>query len=189
MKQDKPDDSTQAQSGESLAMSVPDEHAAAFVAEVFEDAERSTTWEEVVDAMVSPTARDAWESLSSTEQVIEVLQKAHDYDQQAADLLEDVPLSGEQASLEIRQTFEDALRHRRNADIFRDGIADAYASGLIDDEELEGAVESFEFETETIARREDVLEDVASVYELDFKPYGGTLIQEDEEQKTEADAW
>jgi hypothetical protein len=61
---------------------------------------------------------------------------------------------------------------------------------VIDGEGLEAAVEAVGFDTETIARREDVLEDVASVYELDFKPYGGTLIQDDEgEGTTEADAW
>jgi hypothetical protein len=69
--------------------------------------------------------------------------------------------------------------------------ADAFASGAVDGDELEAAVEAVGYDTETIARREDVLEDVASVYELDFRPYGGTLIQEDgnEEGTTEADAW
>ncbi|WP_335999197.1 hypothetical protein [Halorientalis halophila] len=174
---------------ESLALSIPDEHVGAFVAEVFEDAERSTTWTEVVDAMVAPAARDAWEALSATEQVIEVLEKAGEYDGRAVDTLEDVPLRGEEASLSTREAFEEALRYRRNADVLRDGIADAFASDVIDEATLEAAVEEFGFDTETIARREDALEDVASVYELDFRPYGGTLIQRDEEDTTAADAW
>jgi hypothetical protein len=182
---------TDTSTDESLAVSIPDEHAGAFVAEVFEDAERSTTWEDAVDAMVAPSARDAWAELSPREQVIEVLQKADEYDERAAELLEDVPLRGSDPSPETRETFEDALRIRRNADVLRDGIADAYASGVIDGDELEAAVEAVGYDTETIARREDVLEDVASVYELDFRPYGGTLIQEegDDAGTTEADAW
>lgn len=177
--------------GESLALSIPDEHAGAFVAEVFEDAERSTTWEETVDALVAPSARDAWEALSPRERVVEVLRKAHEFDERAVERLEDVPLSGDVASPETRETFEEALRLRRNADVLRDGIADAYAGDVIDGDDLEAAVGAAGFDTGTIARREDALETVASVYDLDFRPYGGTLVQGDgdDETTTEADAW
>ncbi|SDE73664.1 hypothetical protein [Halorientalis regularis] len=146
--------------------------------------------EEAVDAMVAPAAQDAWERLSPQEQVAEVLKKVDDYDERAVAELEDVSLRGDEASLETRQAFEEALRFRRNADVLCDGIADAYAAGVVDGEDLEAAVEAVGFDTETIARREDVLEDVASVYELDFRPYGGTLVQDDgDDGTTEADAW
>lgn len=165
---------------EAVGMEIPDEHVGAFVAEVFEDAERATTWTDIVDSMVAPEAREAWEALSPTEQVVEVLEMADDYDERAADLLDGIEVDGDDPDESTVAAFEEATRLRNNADAFRDGIAAAYDEGHVGDEALVTAVESFGFDTETIARREDELERVTSVYDLDYRPYGGTLIQESE---------
>ncbi|MFC7194601.1 hypothetical protein ACFQL4_07960 [Halosimplex aquaticum] len=69
---------------------------------------------------------------------------------------------------------------RRNADAFRDGVAAAYAEGRIGDEELVAAVERSDFDTGQIARREDELERVTSAYDFDYRPYGGTLFDEEQ---------
>jgi hypothetical protein len=172
---------------EAVGMEVPDEHVGAFVAEMFEDAERSTSWDDVVGSMVAPEARDAWDSLTPVEQVIEVLKMAHGYDERAADLLSKIDTIESDPDEETVSTFEEATRLRNNADAFRDGIAAAYDEGHIDDDELVDAVESFGFDTDTIAHREDELERVTSAYDLDYRPYGGTLIQEREEPNTDPD--
>lgn len=163
---------------EAVGMAVPDEHVGAFVAEVFEDAERSTEWEDVVGSMVAPDARDAWEALTPTEQIEAVLEMADSYDERAADILAEIDVDGDDPDRETRDRFDEAMRLRRNADAFRDGVAAAYGAGRFDDEALVAAIEAIGFDTETIARREDELDRVASVYDFDYKPYGGTLIQE-----------
>ena len=168
-------------------MEVPDEHVGAFVAEMFEDAERSTSWDDVVGSMVAPEARDAWDSLTPVEQVIEVLNMAHGYDERATDLLSKIDTIESDPDEETVSTFEEATRLRNNADAFRNGIAAAYDAGYIDDDELVDAVESFGFDTDTIARREDELERVTSAYDLDYRPYGGTLIQERDEPTADPD--
>lgn len=172
---------------EAVGMAIPDEHVGAFVAEVFEDTERTTTWEGVVDSMVAPEAREVWEALTPTEQVAEVLHMADSYDTRAADLLADINVDGDDPDEEKRDRFAEARRLRRNADAFRDGIASAYEAGIVDDEELVGAIEAADFDTEEIARREDELERVTSVYDFDYRPYGGTLIQEDDEPTGDPD--
>lgn len=172
---------------EAVGMEIPDEHVGAFVAEVFEDAERATTWTDIVDSMVAPEARDAWESLTSVEQAVEVLQMADDYDERAADLLAGIEVDSDDPDESTIAAFEEATRLRNNADAFRDGIAAAYDEGHIDDDGLVEAVETFGFDTETIARREDELERVTSVYDLDYRPYGGTLIQESEAPAADPD--
>lgn len=166
----------------SLGLSVPDEHVAAFVAEAFEDAERSTTWEQAVDAMVAPTARDAFDALSPREQVTEVLGMADSYDERTVELLEGIPTDRGQPSEEGRRDYEEATRLRGNADALRDGVADAYGSGVVDDEALVAAVEGYGFDTTTVARRESLLDDVASAYDFEFRPYGGTLLSNEDEQ-------
>lgn len=163
---------------EAVGMEIPDDYVGAFVAEVFEDAERATSWDDVVDSMVAPEARDSWESLTPVEQVIEVLTMADGYDERAADLLSDIDIDGSVPDEATRSAFEEATRLRNNADAFRNGVAAAYDAGRVDDDGLVEAVESFGFDTETIARREDELERVTSAYDLDYRPYGGTLIQE-----------
>jgi hypothetical protein len=163
---------------EAVGMEIPDDYVGAFVAEVFEDAERATSWDDVVESMVAPEARDAWESLSPVEQVIEVLKMADGYDERAADLLSEIEVDGGAPDKAAVSAFEEATRLRDNADAFRNGIATAYDEGHVDDDGLIEAVESFGFDTETIARREDELERVTSAYDLDYRPYGGTLIQE-----------
>lgn len=163
---------------EAVGMEIPDDYVGAFVAEVFEDAERATSWDDVVDSMVAPEARDTWESLTPVEQVIEVLKMADGYDERAADLLADVEIDGSVPDEATLSAFEEATRLRNNADAFRNGIATAYDEGHVDDDGLVEAVESFGFDTETIARREDELERVTSAYDLDYRPYGGTLVQE-----------
>jgi copper chaperone CopZ len=164
---------------EAMGVPIPDEHVGAFVAEAFEDPERSTAWDEVVDQMVAPAARDAWAELSAAEQTVEVLDKAAEYDRRAADELERIPTNKPEATPEIRSAFEEAKRLRRNADAFRDGVASAYQSGRIDDDELVGAVDESDFDTEQIAAREDELESVTAAYGFDYSPYGGTLFDED----------
>ncbi|WP_459192016.1 hypothetical protein [Halosimplex sp. J119] len=170
---------------EAMGVPIPEEHVGAFVAEAFEDPERTTTWADVVDAMVAPDARDAWEDLSAAEQTVEVLRQAAEYDRRATDELERIPTNAAEPSPEIRSSFEEAKRLRRNADAFRDGIAAAYAEGRIDDDELFAAVQESAFDTGQIARREDELESVTSVYDFDYRPYGGTLF--DEEDAAEGD--
>ncbi|WP_134670942.1 hypothetical protein [Halorussus marinus] len=178
--------------GESLGVSVPDEHVGAFVAEAFEDVERDTTWKEVVGALVAEEARDAWADLSRTEQAVEVLAAAADYDERAVELLAEVPTDRGEPTSEIRDRYEEALRCRHNADRFRDGIAAAYADGYLADDQLVAAVEAFGFDTATIAEREDELDTVANTYEFEFRPYGGTLMTDDEEDDQTMDdfeAW
>jgi tagatose-1,6-bisphosphate aldolase non-catalytic subunit AgaZ/GatZ len=173
------DESTTNRLEEAVGMPIPDEHVGAFVAEVFEDAERSTDWEDIVDAMVAPAAREAWTGLSPSEQVSEVLEMANCYDREAVELLASIDVDGSAETQ--RETFDEAMRLRRNADTFRDGVAAAYASGHVDADQLVCAVEESDFDTDGIARREDELERVTAVFDYNFKPYGGTLVQEDDE--------
>lgn len=165
---------------EAVGMSIPDEHVGAFVAEVFEDAERSMTWQDVVDAMVAPEAREAWTELTEAEQVAEVLAMADDYDEEATALLAGIDIDGASPDEETVAAFEEARRLRRNADGFRDGVASAYDEDHVDDDGLVTAVERIEFDTRQIARREDELERVTAAYDFDFRPYGGTLMQVDD---------
>jgi hypothetical protein len=176
-------------SDEAVGLSIPDRHAAAFVAEVFEDVEQSTTWDGVVDKLVAAGQRDAWNELSRMEQVIEVLSMADRYDRRAVEQLEQIPLDEERTEA-TDDLFSEAIRYRRNADTLRDGIAAAYGDGYVDDDGLVDAVEEFDFETDEIARREQLLESVASVHEYDFRPYGGTLMSaEDDDGSPEFEAW
>jgi hypothetical protein len=166
---------------EPLAVSVPEEHVGPFVAEAFEDAERDTAWTDVVDSMVGDDALSAWRDLTPAEQAVEVLEMADDYDRRAVENLESIPLTGGELDPADEQTIADALRCRRNADILRDGVAAAYDDGHLDDDALVAAVESFGFDTERVAAREDALEAVAERYEIDFRPYGGTLFSEEDD--------
>lgn len=154
---------------------VPEEHAGAFVAEVFEDAERATAWADVVDAMVAPSAREEWNALTAREQVTEVLRKAAAYDQEAIDILDSISLD---QSVDVSADIAEAKRCRNNADTFRDGVADAFTKGHIDGDEIVDIIETADFDTDRIARREELLERVASTHEVEFRPYGGTLVQE-----------
>lgn len=165
-----------------LGIEIPADHVGAFVAEVFEDAERDTGWEDVVDAMVAPSAREDWASLEPGQQAVEVLRWARSYDEQAIEALESVPTDGTADPGDVEERFGEARRCRTNADTFRDGIAAAYADGRLDDEALIDAVETVGFDTEVVAEREQELERVANHFELDYQPYGGTLIQERESQ-------
>lgn len=176
---------------ESLGVTIPDDHVGAFVAQAFEDVERSTEWTEAVEAVVADEARDAWNRLEPREQVIELLQMADGFDRKATDLLEGIPLDRGGLDDELRERFDDAKRLRRNADILRDGIAAGYAEGRVSDDDLVDAVETVEFDTAAIAEREDALDDVANAYDLDFRPYGGTLMNEREpdEDADEFEAW
>lgn len=158
-----------------IGLPVPDEYVGAFVAEVFEDVERSTTWTEAVDALVAGDARSDWEALTPTEQVVAMLDAAADFDERAVQVLEGIPCD-EVNDSSVRGEFDEALRVRRNADLLRNAIADAYSDGYVDDDQLVEAVECHGFETETIARREDLLETVAEAHGFDFRPYGGTLM-------------
>lgn len=164
---------------EALGVPVPDEHVGAFVAETFEDAERDTTWEQVVDAMVAPEARDAWAALTPREQAVEVLGMADEYDRRAVEHLESVPL---EVSADPEPDLAEARRLRRNADVFRDGVAAAYAEGHVDDEGLVAAVEESAFDTARVARREELMEQVAKVHDVEFRPYGGTLMGESDRE-------
>ncbi|QCS42899.1 hypothetical protein [Natrinema versiforme] len=176
---------------ESLGVTIPDDHVGAFVAQAFEDVERSTEWTEAVEAVVADEARDAWRSLSARQQVVELLTMADRYDERATDLLEGIPLDRGGLDDDLRERFEEATRLRRNADVLRDGIAAGYAEGRVGDDELVAAVEDFEFDTASIAEREDALDTVANTYDLDFRPYGGTLMTEREpdEDAEEFEAW
>jgi len=176
---------------EAVGMAIPDEHVGAFVAEVFEDPEKSTAWSEVVDAMVAPSARDAWDQLSPEEQIVEVLKQAHDYDCEARDQLAAIPTDGAADLDDVESRFAEARRCRTNADTFRDGVAAAYASGRLDDDQLVAAIETVGFDTELISDRESELERVANHFELDYQPYGGTLIENDGEagEQTAPETW
>lgn len=173
------DESDEAQSIESsLGMTIPAEQVGAFVANALEDPERATTWDDVVETLVSPTARDAWAALSPVEQATEVLSKAAAFDRQAIEHFEAIPLDGDRA--EAQPAIDEGLRCRRNADTFRDGVAAAYGDGRLDDDGLVAALEAAEFDTEAIARREDLLEQVDSAFDVDYRPYGGTLMDDDD---------
>jgi len=158
----------------SLGVTIPDDHVGAFVAEALEDPERSTSWDEVVDAMVAPGALDDWRELSRVERAAAVLEKATEYDRLAADRFDAVPLDADENA--VRADVDEGLRCRGNADAFRDGVAAAYADGLLDDDDLVAALESAEFETAAIERREELLERIDGVYDVEFSPYGGTLM-------------
>lgn len=182
---------------ESLGISVPDEHVGAFVAEVFEDVERKTTWEQVVGELVADEAREEWDALTMTEQVTEVLSAADDYDERAVEYLTGISTDRGSPTDEIRQQFEEAMRCRQCADQFRDGVAAAYANDLLGDEEFVTVVEESDFDTNRIAEREDELDRVANAFDFEFRPYGGTLMtdedgegDEDEENPLEDfEAW
>lgn len=171
--------------GDAIGVSIPDEHVGAFVAEAFEDAERDTDWSDVVEAFVGPDARDAWAELRAREQVLEVLDAAARYDERAAALLDDVPLDARADAAD--DDVAEALRCRRTADQFRDGVAAAYGSGHVGDEALVDAVEASAFDTDLIARRESALETVADVHDVDFRPYGGQLFDAEESPEPEVD--
>lgn len=162
-----------------VGIEIPDEHVGPFVAEVFEDAERDTDWGDVVEAMVAPSARDAWADLSPSEQASEVLRAAADYDRQAIEALASIRTDGSADTGTVEERFGEARRCRRNADTFRDGIASAYADGYLDGADLQAAIETVGFDTGLIADRETELERVANHFELDYQPYGGTLIQDE----------
>ncbi|WP_458208130.1 hypothetical protein [Haladaptatus sp. NG-SE-30] len=180
-------------SNDSLGISIPDEYVGAFVAEVFEDVERNTTWEEVVAALVAEEARGAWDALDPEAQVAEVLSATADFDERAVSHLAEISTDHDSPTPEIRHQFEEAKRCRRNADQFRDGVADAFAEGHVDDDELVSAVARADFDTTIIAEREDEMERVTNVYDFDFRPYGGTLMHdEDDESESQLDdfeAW
>ena len=161
---------------EPVGVPVPDEYVGAFVAEVFEDAERSTTWADAVDALVAPAARADWADLPPATQVVEVLDAAARFDDEAVRCFDGIPLDAETPGEPIRAAFEEARRHRRNADMLRNAVADAYAAGHVDDDQLVAAVERHGFESATIAEREARLEAVAEAYGFAVRPYGGTLV-------------
>ncbi len=171
-----------------IGVPVPEEYMGAFVAEVFEDPERTTTWREAVAALVAPADRDAWEALSPIEQVIVVLDTAAEYDQTALRRFEEIPDDGYASEETIRETYEEAKRNRRNADMLRNAVADAYSRDVIDDNALVEAVDRHGFDSETIAAREQQLESVADAYGLEFRPYGGTLIEPAEEKDPDRSA-
>jgi hypothetical protein len=172
------DESTLA--AESVGLSIPDDHVGAFVAEVFEDPERSTTWSGAVDAMVPDDAREQWDRLSAGERAKEMLGMATDYDERAVEHLAEIPVDGDVGAADVRDRFDEAVRCRRNADKLRNAIADAYADGTLDDDSMVGAVEANDFDTTRIARREQLLESVAEAHGFEFRPYGGTLVHEDD---------
>ncbi|ELZ02112.1 hypothetical protein [Natrialba aegyptia] len=165
---------------ESLGIAIPEAHVGAFVAQAFEDVERSTEWTEAVDAAIPADARGAWQSLSTRDQVVELLTLADEFDAKATALLEEIPLDRDGLDDDRYERVSDAKRLRRNADILRDGIAAGYAEGRVSDDELVAAVEAFGFDTATIAEREDALDAVSSAYNVEFRPYGGTLMTETE---------
>jgi hypothetical protein len=169
----------------SLGMTIPEDHVGAFVAEALEDPERATAWDDVVDTMVAPAARDAWAALSPVEQATEVLSKAAEFDRRAIEHFEAVPLDGDRSEAET--DIDEGLRCRRNADTFRDGVAAAYGDGRLDDDELVDALETGEFDTDVIAEREDLLEQIDSVFEIEYSPYGGTLMDDDDGPEPETE--
>lgn len=182
---------TDADAERATGVTVPADHVAAFVAEVFEDAERDTDYAAVVDRVVASEARDAWAALSPRERVAELLGMADDYDQRALDHLRAIPVDRrtDVDDATVAERYEEALRLRRNADVVRDAVAAAYAEGRVDDGELVAAVESHGFDTGTVAAREDRLETVAEVHDLDFRPYGGTLMDAAGDEREGYDAW
>jgi hypothetical protein len=159
---------------EAVGLSIPAEYIGAFVAEVFEDAERDTSWTDVEDAFVDPSARAAWDDLESGEQAVEILDAATRYDERAIEHLESIPL--DVAPQDDPDGLEEALRCRRNADMFRDGLAAAYGDGVLEDADLVTAVEQSTFDADRIAARESALEDVDAVHDVDFRPYGGQFF-------------
>lgn len=163
---------------DAVGVTVPDEHVGAFVAEAFEDVERDTAWCDVVDAFVPPSARDEWNELSPRERATAVLDRASEYDRSAVDGFAEIPCSVG-GDLD-RETLSEALRCRRNADQFRDGVAAAYADDIVDDDALVGAVDDSAFDTELVGERERLLEEVDEYYDVDFRPYGGQLFDADE---------
>ncbi|MFC6976081.1 hypothetical protein ACFQL1_17520 [Halomicroarcula sp. GCM10025709] len=171
---------------QSVGLSIPEEYAGEFVAEVFEDAERSTDWPGVVDAFVPPARREEWGELDATAQVCQVLDRAGAYDQSAVDALERIDADAERPA--AREKFDEAIRCRHNADGFRNAVADAYARGRIDDDGLVAAVERTDFGTDTIARREELLELIAEKHEFEFRPYGGTLLDGERFQTDSSDS-
>jgi hypothetical protein len=181
----KTDHETESSDGESLGVSIPDEHVGAFVAEAFEDVERDTTWEAVVSSLVADEAREEWDGLSATEQVAAVLSAAADYDERAADRLAGIPTDRGEPTPEISEEFDEAMRCRGNADAFRDGVAAAYAEGRVGDDELIAAVEEGDFDTTVIAEREDELDRVANAFDFEFRPYGGTLMHDGDDEDGE----
>jgi len=175
-----PPDDGPSLASESVGLSIPDDHVGAFVAEVFEDPERSTTWSAAVDAMVPDDAREQWDRLSAAGQAREMLGMATDYDERAIEHLEEIPVGGDTAAADVRNRFDEAARCRRNADMLRNAIANAYADGFLDDDSMVRAVEANDFDTTRVARREERLESVAETHGFDFRPYGGTLVHEDD---------
>lgn len=163
---------------DAVGVAVPDEHVGAFVAEAFEDAERDTVWADVVDAFVPESARAEWADLSAHERATAVLDRAARYDEAAIEAFSEIPcrIGGDLD----RETLNEALRCRRNADQFRDGLADAYGNGIVDDDVLVHAVETSAFDNELVAERERLLEEVDEYYDVDFRPYGGQLFDADE---------
>lgn len=162
----------------SLGVRIPADHVGAFVAQALEDPERTTAWADVVDAMVSPAARDAWDDLGVVERAAEVLSKASEYDRRAIERFEAVPPDADPAA--VRDDLEEGLRCRRNADRFRDAVAAAYGEGRLDDDEIVAALETASFDTASIAEREDRLERLDGAFDLEYRPYGGTLMDEDD---------
>jgi hypothetical protein len=181
----KTDHETESSDGESLGVSIPDEHVGAFVAEAFEDVERDTTWEAVVSSLVADEAREEWDGLSATERIAAVLSAAADYDERAADRLAGIPTDRGEPTPEIREEFDEAMRCRGNADAFRDGVAAAYAEGRVGDDELIAAVEEGDFDMTVIAEREDELDRVANAFDFEFRPYGGTLMHDGDDEDGE----
>lgn len=164
--------------GSSLGVTIPDDHVGAFVAEALEDPERSTSWDDVVDSMVAPAAREEWREMPRVQRAAAVLTKASEYDQRAIDRFDRVPLDAEADT--IQSDVDEGLRCRRNADTFRNGVAAAYGDDLLDEDELVAALESADFDTGLIERREDLLERIDGVYDVKFRPYGGTLMDTEE---------
>lgn len=175
----------EAGTGSSVGITIPDDHVGAFVAEALEDPERATSWDDVVDVLVAPAARDAWDELDPVEQATEILSKATEYDRRAVEHFDAVSLNGDESA--ARTDIDEGLRCRRNADTFRDGVAAAYANGRLDDDELVETLEAATFETDVIAHREDLLERIDSAFEIEYRPYGGTLMDDDDSPEPEPD--
>jgi len=180
-----PDDTETTASEPSLGIQIPDDHVGPFVAQALEDPERSTDWAAVVDELVAPSARDAWDRLSPAEQATEVLSKAAEFDRRAIARFEAVSLNAERTA--VQADIDEGLRCRRNADTFRDGVAAAYESGRLDDDEIVEALAEADFETELIAKREDLLERLDGAFDIEFQPYGGTLMDDDDGPEPDTD--
>lgn len=180
-----PDETDTTASEPSLGIPIPDDHVGAFVAQALEDPERSTDWDDVVDALVAPSARDAWDRLSPVEQATEVLSKAAEFDRRAIEQFDAVPLNAERTA--VQADIDEGLRCRRNADTFRDGVAAAYDSGRLDDDDIVEALSEAAFETDLIAKREDLLERLDGAFDIEFRPYGGTLMDDDDGPEPDTD--